>query len=245
MASKNVPVAPGNAPLPTLQDDDFGRGLGEPSANDRGGSLIMGVAQTGSDALIENSARFIAGLEPGDIFVPNAVNPVYKDGVSVIPCYAKDTFVEWPPGRQGNLVEVHDKCPDDVERHAGEKGRRPVLIRRSTSNVVEPTRELYLLLLPELLPCILPCWSSRLTFARNWRIWMMQQRDQNGRQLPAYCRRYRLRTAITKNGLGRWHGLVFEDEGAVTNEQLAAGREFSRFVEGGNMRITGSIPDAH
>ena len=74
---------------------------------------------------------------------------------------------------------------------------------------------------------------------------MMQQRDQNGRQLPAYCRRYRLRTAITKNGLGRWHGLVFEDEGAVTNEQLAAGREFSRFVEGGNMRITGSIPDAH
>jgi hypothetical protein len=224
-----------------LQDDDFGRGLGEPSVNDRG-NLIVSIAQAGSPAFDSHDPNYIADLEPGDIYIKNLVSPVFKEGLDCIPCFFKDVSVEWLEGRQGFVAE-HDQCPDDVKQHAAENSRRPILIRESNGNLIVPTRNIYLLVLPDCLPCVLPAWSSRLTFARNWRIWMLQQRDEKGRQLPAYAHQYRLQTTMSKNGLGRWYGLRFEDLGGVTGQQLAAGREFSRFVEGGNFRITSSNID--
>jgi hypothetical protein len=235
--TNTIPAVPGNAPLPVMQDADFDKEFAEPSADDRGGMFTIGIAQNTSEICDRNSARYNADCEPGDLYILNAVSPIYKE-MRVIPVWVRNVYVEWPPGRTGTLVAVHEKCPE-VERHTPSVGRRTILVSRSTGNTIEFTKELYVLVLPELMPAMLPCFSTRLRFMNDLRLWVMQQRDETGRQYPAYSRRYRFYTVQTKNNLGTWYGLKFEDEGPVTDAQLIAAREFEQFVKGGNARVLG------
>jgi hypothetical protein len=236
-------TTPGNAPLPALEEDDYGKGLGKPSAFSRN-NLMISVAQPLTRALNEDDPGYIEGLEVSDIYIKNALNPIYKTGIDVIPVWAKDVHVEWLPDRQGFVAE-YDTCPDDAE-NVSDNPRRPILIRKSNGDQIVPTRNIYVLVLPELLPCVLPCWSTRLTFAATWEFRMRQQRDrETGRQLPPFAKHYLLQTVLNKKQQGRWYGLQAKELGPTTDEQAAAAREFRKFVEGGNFRITADNVDAN
>jgi hypothetical protein len=238
-----TPIVSGTTPA-HFQPDDFGRGLGG-AAPDELRPMIIGVAQAGTPALREDSADHIPGLVASEIYVRDADPPRYPDGIDVVPCNFRDTLVEWRQNRQG-LAEIHDPKTfdrNDIERHNVE-GRRPVLIRRSTGNVLEPTREIHCLILPALLPAMLPCWSTRLTFCRQWRLHMIQQRDANGNTLPSYGRRYKLTTVLIKKSLGSWFGLRFENLGPTTDAQVTAGRDYCKFVESNAVRVIGGFGDA-
>src|SRR5262249_15476058 len=225
---------------------DIGRGVSEQSADYA--LLQFQVAQTMSPVVDRNDAAYIDGCEPGDLVVRNSVHPVYKsnEGVTAIHCGQINAYSEFLQGRQG-FVTRHLERPDDLEVRPAPKGsKRPVLVRRDSGNLVVETREVYLFVAGN--PCVLFCSGSKHQFARQWMAWMAQFKAPDGRPLPSFARRYRLFTAPTKNVLGKWFMLKFEDLGWTPLDQYQAARAFNKLVEGGGLRIAppndGGVADA-
>jgi hypothetical protein len=197
----------------------------------------MKVMQSGSPDLDS-----IPGCEPGDIVIVNTPLPPFKgeSGVIVQHCGQIDTFSEFLPGRQG-FVERHLKLPADIESRPATNGsKRPILIRKSSQNLVTETREVYLI--ASGVPCVLYASGTQHQFARKWMTFMAQQKRSDGRVAATFSRCYLLRTESRSNALGRWFGLTFEDAGPAPVEQIPAALEFYRFAQTGALRL--SAPDA-
>jgi hypothetical protein len=223
------------AELEAATADVVGLGISDKSADFATPQLK--VVQVGSPECDDNDPDFIDGCEPGDLVLPGSVKPVFRgsEGVAVLHCGQTNTFSEFLPGRQG-FVERHLERPVDVESRVADSGsKRPVLFRKGTGNLLVETREIYLI--AEGIPCVLFCSGTKHMFARRWMSWLAQQMRSDGRVAASFSRRYRLFTVSTKNALGRWYGLQFEDIGPTPLEELPAAKDFTLRVRSGTLRL--------
>jgi hypothetical protein len=141
-------------------------------------------------------------------------------------------------------VARHDRPPADVEISKTSEGgiEKTVLIRTSNKNVVQDTREFFVLVDGQ--PYMLPCAGTRHTFARTWQSHFQQLRHPTtGKVLPSFLYRYRLTTVPTQNAKGRWFGVRFEHLGPVDTATYDAGKQLAAIVERGAMRIETPIGD--
>jgi len=234
-----VPLSP---ELEAATADIAGLGLTE-----QPGSLTLQLkfTQTNSPEVDPNDSRYIAGCEPGDLAVPGVMGAVFKGdpGLSVIHCGEVHTYAEFFAGR-GGLAERHLKRPPDIESRPAENGsKRPVLIRKSTGNTIVPTREIYLIV-DERIPCVLYCGNvSKDIFAQRRNLWLLQQKRSDGRIAATCTRRYRLFTQSTKNKLGRFFVLQFEDSGPTPLDLLPDAIEFAKRVASGTLRLAAQDQD--
>jgi len=215
--------------------EDIGRGVSDQSADFAMQQLQVG--QVTSPLVDKNDAAYVDGAEAGDLVLRDTLHPVYKgdEGLTVIHCGQITAWSEFLKGRQG-FAGRHLECPDDVESRPADNGSKyPVLVRRSSGNVIVETREIYLL--AEGTPCVLFCSGTKHRFAKRWMAWMAQFKAPDGRPLPSFSRRYRLVTVPTKNPLGKWYGLDFQDLGWTPLDQYQAARTFNKLVEGGGLRV--------
>ena len=70
------------------------------------------LAQAMSPELKKKEAKYIEGLDEGDIF-NNLTNEVYPgdDGIKVIPCYVVTKYTEWLPDRGGFVQDLDPSDP--------------------------------------------------------------------------------------------------------------------------------------
>jgi hypothetical protein len=206
---------------------------------------LIYVLQTNSPAVDKRGDNYVDGAEAGDFWLRNSLDPITKgeEGIQVIPCEMQRTWIEWLPNRQG-FVARHDQPPADMEARKirDDSGReKTVLIRRENENIIQDTREFYLLVDGQ--PYVLPCAGTKHTFARQWNTFYKQfQHPKTGDFMPAFHRKYRLTTIPASNAIGKWFGLKFQDEGYVTKKEYDAAKALCLAVRQGEKRA--EAPDA-
>jgi hypothetical protein len=202
------------------------------------------VLQSNSPQCDKRGSGYIEDAEPGHFWKRYALDPIHDGevGIHTIYCGMDYAFVEWPPGRLGFPVARHDARPADTELVQDGSQQRPKLIRRSTNNVIEETRDLYLLV--EGRGYVFSCTGTKHTFAKQWQSYFHEFRHpETGAVLPSFARKYRLTTYPDSNGLGQWFGVKFKDLGWVSEAEYFAAREFSRYVASGAQRVEPPIYD--
>jgi hypothetical protein len=208
-------------------------------------TLQFKLAQANSPEVDSGDTRHITGLKPGDFFVAGIVDAVFdgEAGVEAIHCGEVFTHAEFYDQR-GGLAERHLKRPLDIESRPATNGsKRPVLIRKSTSGVVVPTREVYLII-DQRIPCVMYCGNaSKDIFAQRWNLWLLQQKRSDGKIAATCTRRYRLFSQSAKNQLGRFFVPQFEDLGPTPLDQLPDAIEFAKRVVAGSLRLAAQDQD--
>src|SRR5215469_3723272 len=153
------------------------------------------------------------------------------------------TWIEWLPNR-GGFVARHQSPPSDAIQKVvrDDSGReRTVLLRDSNGNLLQDTREFYILVDGH--PHVLPCKGTAHTFARSWQTYFHQyHHPQTGDVLASFSRKYKLTTIPQKNALGEWFGPKFEDLGWVTLDEYNQAKKFYQAVKSGEKRA--AAPDA-
>jgi hypothetical protein len=105
--SVNTPAATA-AQLPAAMLDATARDAGYGVSDQPDDQLIpiIYVLHQQSPACDTRGANYIAGAEPGRFLRRSAIEPV-SDDLTVIPCHMVRAWLEWPPGRTGNLIGRH------------------------------------------------------------------------------------------------------------------------------------------
>jgi hypothetical protein len=189
VALKHQPQIP--AALLDQAERDAGRGVSH-RPEDSILPLIY-VEQTGSPHVDKRSPDYIEGDAPGNFRLSNAPNPIRNgvEGIEVIPCEMRRVFIEWRPNRQGFVAEHAEMPADAVPKiiFDGDGKQREKLVR-SSGNILEETRQFYLLL--DGMPYVLPCAGTKNTFAKKWNDYFKQLRHpKTGGGLPSYIHKYR------------------------------------------------------
>lgn len=200
---------------------------------------LIYVLQTNSPIVDKRGDVYVEGAEAGHFWLRNALDPIKdgEDGIVVIPCEMQRTWIEWLPNR-GGFVARHDKPPADMETQMvrGDDGReKPVLTRRDSGNIIQDTREFFLLVNGS--PYVLPCTGTKHTFARQWNTFFMQFRNPKTSEImPAFSRKYRLTTVPASNAIGKWFGIKFQDEGFVSRAEYDKAKALCLAVRKGEKR---------
>lgn len=222
------------AELLDLAQEDAGRGVSF-KQEDQLIPLIY-VLQSNSPVVEKrNNPNYIEGAEPGHFWLRNSIHPIVngETGIEVIPCGMQRTWIEWLPKRQG-FVQRHPDPPADMETRTvrDDEGRERQVLGRPNGNVLQDTREFYLLVGDQ--PYVLPCSGTKHSFARQWQSMYHQFRHpKTGDVMPSYARKYRLTTVPASNALGKWYGIRFSDLGSVTVPEFKAGRALNDAIEKG------------
>jgi hypothetical protein len=203
-------------------------------------SLVY-VLQAGSPIVNKRSEGHIPGAEAGHFWLRGAVNPIRSgiEGISVQPAIMGRVWNEWAPDR-GGFVCAHLEKPADLITEVRE-GERPLVIRKSTQNTVEDTRQFFLLIDDQ--PYILPCVSTKHNFAREWQSYFDQLRHPVTNEiLPACSHSYLLTTQLITKNQHSWFTIRFQDQGLVSKAQYLRGKELVAIVKRGAYQLEAPIP---
>jgi hypothetical protein len=186
------------------------------------------VLQSNSPQVDRCGADYLDGAEPGDFLLRGAVEPIRSGsaGFVAVPCGIRSCFMEWLPNRQG-YAGRHDQEPGDVE--VDYDGSRPIRIRSSNRNIIEETKELFLLI--EEQPYLMPCTSTKIPFVKALNAYCGQFHHPKGGVLPSFAKRYLIRTVSTSNQKGHWFKPRFTDHGWVSEQEYAEAKALNAIVE--------------
>jgi len=114
MAEKQVAKKSSSNNVAVLDDlimKTAGQGL-ENVTNDDITIPRLAIVQTNSPQRSKKDEKYIEGADEGHIF--NTVsNELYAEGMTIIPCGYRKTYVEWVPREKGGgLVAIHDAKPE-------------------------------------------------------------------------------------------------------------------------------------
>jgi hypothetical protein len=213
------------------EQDQANAGLGVSLAPADRSLPLVDVGQVGSPWTNKRDPAYIDQAEPGCIRLRGAVQEIRDGvvGVVVQHCGMRSCFIEYLPNR-GGYVERHDSLPDDAALIPG----RRQLYARANGDILEQTREVFLWI--ENQPYLLPCFSTRHQFARQWNTYLLQFHTPDGKYQPSYSRKYRIVTFHRNGVLGDWYALKFIDEGWASATERAAAAVFANSVAHGFAR---------
>jgi hypothetical protein len=132
----------------------------------------LAIVQSGSPQRKKKDEKYIEGADEGHVF--NTVSgTLYTDGLTIIPCGYKKSYVEWIPREKGGgLVAVHDYKPDSAKIDS--KTKKTML----GENQLVDTAEHYVLVKnnDSYEPAVLTMTSSNLSVSRKWNTLLKMKR---------------------------------------------------------------------
>ena len=196
-----------------------GRGL-ENISNDDITIPRLAIVQSGSPQRKKKDEKYIEGAEEGHIF--NTVsNQLYgSDGIIVIPCGYKKSYVEWVPRESGGgLVAIHDMKPEGTV--VDPKTRKAFL----GENQIVDTAEHFVLIKKDESwePAVLTMTSSNLGVSRKWNTLLkMKKINIKGKMIdpPSFLYMFKLSTINAENDLGSWFKYKIEEKGQVASKDV-------------------------
>lgn len=211
-------------------------GAGTSAAVEHNTVPMVYVLQSNSPQVNKRGDAYVQDAEPGDLWLKNAAKPIVKgmEGVIFQPVHFQWAWVEWKPNR-GGFVAAHNERPSDaVQKQLDPMDDRLSWVRSSGNEVVE-TCYVYGLVNMDV-PYVIPLSSSGYKVAKDWNS-NARARKHNGRPIPLFATKYRLKTVFRSNDRGEWFTLGFEfEEGMPSKEQLVNGLEFFKSVSSGDKR---------
>ncbi len=194
-----------------------GKGL-ENVSNDDITIPRLAVVQAGSPQRKKKDEKYIEGAEEGHIF--NTVsNKLYDvEGITVIPCGYRKSYVEWVPRESGGgLVAIHDMKPEGTT--VDPKTKKSFL----GENQIVDTAEHFILIKGDDAwePAILTMTSSNLGVSRKWNTLLkMKKINIKGQMIdpPSFLYKFKLSTINAENDLGSWFKYKIEELGQIDSK---------------------------
>ena len=213
----NSEVAVGNLSA-DLIIKSAGRGL-ENVTNDDITIPRLAIVQSGSPQRKKKDEKYIEGADEGHIF-NTVTSELYTDGLKVIPCGYKKSYVEWVPrDKGGGLVAVHDYKPEKAV--IDPKTKKTML----GDNQIVDTAEHYVLVKKDKTyePAVLTMTSSNLSVSRKWNTLLKMKRiNVKGQTVepPSFLYEFNLSTVQAENDLGSWHKYKIEETGQLESQEV-------------------------
>ena len=253
----NVPAVVKPAAVPALEavdlEGDAGQGFENVHSEDLAIPFIV-ILQSGSPQLKRGEQK-VDGATEGDIF--NTVTGAFfsgLEGIFVVPCTYKKSYVEWTPRDQGGgFVRQHDdsEIMDSAVKDATGKDILP------NGNVIVPTAYHYVLLCDPITgdysECVISMTSTQLKKSRKWNSIMaglkMTRKDGTKFTPAMFSHMYRLTTDPEQNELGAWSGWKIELYSQVpTIDIYNAAKKFANDINKGVIKAatppqSGSEPE--
>ena len=196
-----------------------GRGL-ENINNDDITIPRLAIVQSNSPQRKKKDEKYIEGADEGHIF--NTVsNQLYdEEGITVIPCGYRKSYVEWIPRESGGgLVAVHDMKPEGTT--VDPKTRKAFL----GENQIVDTAEHFVLVKKDDTwePAVLTMTSSNLGVSRKWNTLLkMKKINIKGQMVepPSFLYMFKLSTINAENDLGSWFKYKLEEVGQISSKEV-------------------------
>lgn len=252
----NVPVVPASSEL-SVRDilTDEGMGLENIGAADIALPFLM-VLQSGSPQVKRGEAQIEDATE-GDVF-NTVTQEVYngEEGIFVVPCLYKKSFVEWRPRESGGgFVNQYDSEEILSKTKRTPKGQDML----DNGNIIVATAYHYVLLVDPITGdyqrAVIGMSSTQLKKSRRWNSLMTGlkiSRPDGTKFTPAmFSHMYRMTTVPEANELGAWSGWHIELYGMVpTTEIYQAAKKFASDLKQGLIReatppsteVDGNVP---
>lgn len=201
------------------------------------------ILQSGSPQCKKSDGAYIKGAEEGMLY--NTVTGELYDGdegLRVIPCFFKRTFIEWGDRDAGGGFKGEYKPTDPIVSQIQRDDRgRDVL---PNGNLLVDTRTHYVLILKEdgsFSPAVIAMSSTQVKKSRQWMSKMDGIKFRNGAgQLytpPMFSHSYLIQTTPEQNDQGSWFGWKIGSAELIEDANLfGAAKEFKRAVSAGEVR---------
>jgi hypothetical protein len=218
-----------------------GRGL-ENVSNDDITIPRLAVVQAGSPQRKKKDEKYIEGAEEGHIF-NTVTNKLYDvEGITVIPCGYRKSYVEWVPRESGGgLVAIHDMKPEGTT--VDPKSKKSFL----GENQIVDTAEHFVLIKSDdsWEPAILTMTSSNLGVSRKWNTLLkMKKMNIKGQMVepPSFLYMFKLSTINAENDLGSWFKYKIEEIGQVESKNVFTQAEaLSDSVSEGKIKVSDPV----
>lgn len=217
-----------------------GRGL-ENIGNDDITIPRLAIIQSNSPQRKKNDEKSIDGADEGHIF-NTVTNELFSDGITVIPCGYRKTYVEWIPREKGGgLVAIHDTKPDGTKTDP--KTRKSFL----GDNQIVDTAEHFVLVKKDKTyePAVLTMTSTNLSVSRKWNTLLKMKRiNVKGQTVepPSFLYEFNLSTVQAENDLGSWYKYKIEEVGQISSKDVFNQAEaFAESVSEGKVKASEPI----
>jgi hypothetical protein len=198
----------------------------------------LAIVQSGSPQRKKKDEKYIEGADEGHVF--NTVSgTLYTDGLTIIPCGYKKSYVEWIPREKGGgLVAVHDYKPDSAKIDS--KTKKTML----GENQLVDTAEHYVLVKnnDSYEPAVLTMTSSNLSVSRKWNTLLkMKRMNIKGQTVepPSFLFEFKLSTVQAENDLGSWHKYKIEEIGQIQSQDVfKQAKAFADSVSDGKVKAS-------
>lgn len=238
-ASKDVAEKKENLPADFIADMEQDSGVGfEGTTADDYAIPYLGIAQSNSPQLKKSHAKYIEGIEMGNLF--DTVEGRVFETVKIIPCYRDHWHVEWiPRDNGGGFVGRHDIAEDVLSQTERNEKGRDIL---PNGNEIIDTRYLYCLVVTEdgnTLPVVI---SFARTSTKVFKAFMTRANNltiegPNGKkfQAPLFSHVWTLSTVLetSRSGDEYYNFKVVGEPEMVTPEQYAAAKALREAVSSG------------
>lgn len=210
----------------------------------------LNILQALSPQVNKKKAEYIEGAEQGD-FCDVATGEIFKDELTVIPCFYAMVYLEWAPRDSGRgLVANHGTDPsilDDCKRN--EKNQN---ILENGNYIVETATYYVLNMSAGGRPSFIPLSSTQLKAARKWNTLISSQKltAPNGDDVPApiFYRSWKATSIESSNQQGDWYGWKFAPDQNIleldpSGDLLRHAKELRRMAQEG--LVKGDVREDH
>jgi hypothetical protein len=200
------------------------------------------VLQSGSPQCKRSDGAYVKGAEEGMLY-NTVTGELYNgdDGVTVIPCFYKRSFIEWAPRDSGGGFKGEHPPSSPLVSQIQRTDKGDVL---PNGNLLVDTRTHYVLILKEdgsFQPAVVAMSSTQVKKSRQWMSKMdgIKFKNAAGQMYtpPMFSHTYLLSTTPEQNDQGSWFGWKV---GAATLLEdpvmFAAAKEFKRAVSAGEVK---------
>lgn len=203
---------------------------------------FLTILQSGSPQVKKSDGAYIKGAEEGMLFNTVTQELVGDEGVTVIPCYYKRSFIKWAPRETGGGYRG-EVTPSDPQVTSGRTNADGQLIDNE-GNELTDTRTHYVLVVDKngsYQPAVISMAASQLKKSRQWMSRMnglkFTRADGTLFTPPMFSHTYKVATAAESNDKGSWFGWKIESGAPVENAGLyQAAKSFRDAVSSGEVK---------
>ena len=205
------------------------------------------IAQKMSEEVDKDEAKFIKGLEVGQIF-DGSTNTIYEDGVTLIPVSFRTNYIEWGANRTGFIQDFgdDDSCLKSCTLTPDQKNpKRKRWLTDSGNEIVEHAEWFCINVTDNNKQAFLSMSVTQLGPSRKWlnsaKGEKLKRSDGTLVQAPLWYRSWKAETATDSNDSGTWSIWRFSPDETIleldpSKQLLAAAKEFNTFISEGKIK---------
>lgn len=171
------------------------------------------VLQALSPQVTKSKPEYIKGAEAGD-FCDTGTGDIFKDSISVLPCFFARVYLEWAPRDSGRGLVANYGTDDSILKECVQDERNRWVLpdkHERAGNYVAETATYYVLNLSAGgRQSFIPMAATALRDSRRWMTLITAQRltrpDGSEFMPPLYYRSWRLSSVPKSNNEGDWFG---------------------------------------